>query len=117
MPSPIGHALAGLTVHAVTARNPAERRDPGRAMVLALAAVAPDLDLLLRFVDGANHHQQHSHSVGCAVLAALAVALVARVLNDTVPVALGVAAGAAWEALVLSPILLLAWRGRRRGRA
>jgi membrane-bound metal-dependent hydrolase YbcI (DUF457 family) len=35
--------------------------------------LAPDLDLLLRFVDGRNHHQAESHSVGCAALAGLAV--------------------------------------------
>jgi len=40
---------------------------------VTVAAVAPDLDLLLRFLDGRNHHQAQVHSVGFALLAALLV--------------------------------------------
>ena len=43
------------------------------------AAVAPDLDLLLRFVDGQNHHQGASHSLGAALIAGLAGFVLARV--------------------------------------
>jgi LexA-binding, inner membrane-associated putative hydrolase len=42
------------------------------------AALAPDLDLLGRFVDGTNHHQGKMHSVGAAVLAAAGVWLISR---------------------------------------
>lgn len=40
---------------------------------LAFLAAAPDLDLVLRLVDGANHHRGPSHSLGAALLAAVAV--------------------------------------------
>jgi hypothetical protein len=96
MPSPIGHALAGLAVHALTARDGAELGRRPRAVTLALAGVAADADLLLRFVDGRNHHQQESHGVGCALLAVLVFGLGARALGAARPWALGVAAGWAW---------------------
>lgn len=107
MPSPIGHALAGLTVHALTARDTDELREPWRATVLVAAAVAPDLDLLIRFVDGRNHHQCESHSVGFAVVAALALAVGARALGRVRPVALGLAAGGAWLSHVVLDYLSL----------
>ena len=34
MPSPLGHALAGLTVHVLSARDAAERKSLGRATLL-----------------------------------------------------------------------------------
>ena len=57
MPSPIGHGVAGLTVHLLTSRDRAELTSARHAAVSVGAALAPDLDLLLRFVDGRNHHQ------------------------------------------------------------
>ncbi len=78
MPSPLAHGLAGLSVHAATSRAPFELWDARRAALTLGAALAPDLDLLLRFASGHNHHQGASHSLGAALLAALAVALVAR---------------------------------------
>ena len=69
MPSPVGHCLAALTVHALTVRRRDELLDVRRLAVSVGAAVAPDLDLLLRFVDGRNHHQAESHSLGFALLA------------------------------------------------
>jgi membrane-bound metal-dependent hydrolase YbcI (DUF457 family) len=76
MPSPVGHALAGLTIHLLTARDRASARDGVRALCVVGAAVAPDLDLVLRFVDGQNHHQGASHSLGAALLAGVVVSLV-----------------------------------------
>jgi membrane-bound metal-dependent hydrolase YbcI (DUF457 family) len=102
MPSPIGHALAGLSVHALTARDREELDDRPRALSLILAATAADADLLLRFVDGRNHHQQESHSIACALLAAVVFGLAARALGRARAVAFGAAAGLAW----LSHILL-----------
>jgi membrane-bound metal-dependent hydrolase YbcI (DUF457 family) len=46
--------------------------------VVTVAAVAPDLDLLLRLVDGRNHHQAQVHSVGFALLAGLLAFALAR---------------------------------------
>jgi membrane-bound metal-dependent hydrolase YbcI (DUF457 family) len=71
MPSPVGHALVALSLHALTARNQREAASVTRAAVFVGAALAPDLDLLLRFVDGRNHHQTQSHSIGAAVIAGL----------------------------------------------
>lgn len=96
MPSPVGHALAGLIVHVVTARDGAERESLGRAALMVGAATAPDLDLLFRFVDGRNHHQAETHSVGAAALAALAAWGVALLRHRARPAALGLAVGAAW---------------------
>src|SRR2546428_11776621 len=78
MPSPVGHGLAGLTVHLLTARDRADVASLRHAAVAVAAAVAPDLDLLLRFVGGRNHHQGASHSITCALLAGGAVALGGR---------------------------------------
>jgi hypothetical protein len=71
------------------------------AAVAVVAAVAPDLDLLLRFVDGRNHHQAESHSIGAALLAAAAVALGARMAGWPHALGLGLVAGAGWGSHLL----------------
>jgi membrane-bound metal-dependent hydrolase YbcI (DUF457 family) len=101
MPSPIGHALAGLTVHVLTARDAVERRSLGRAALLVGAATAADLDLLFRLVDGRNHHQAETHSIGAVALAALVVWAVGRLRRRPRAAALGLAAGVAWLSHVL----------------
>jgi hypothetical protein len=105
MPSPIGHGLAGLAVHALTAGRRSELEDRSRAAALVLAGTAADLDLLLKLLDGRNHHQQESHSIGCALLAALAFGLGARALGRARAAALGLAAGLAWLSHVLLDFL------------
>jgi membrane-bound metal-dependent hydrolase YbcI (DUF457 family) len=96
MPSPIGHALAGLMVHALSANDVVERRSLRRAVLMAGAATAPDLDLLFRFVDGRNHHQAETHSIGATALAAACVWAATRLAGWARPAALGVWAGCAW---------------------
>jgi membrane-bound metal-dependent hydrolase YbcI (DUF457 family) len=96
VPSPVGHALGGLIVHVLTARDRDERTSLGRAALLTAAATAPDLDLVFRFVDGRNHHQAETHSIGAAVLAAVVVWAVARFRRRPRAAALGLATGAAW---------------------
>jgi len=64
--------------------------------------VAPDVDLLLRLVDGQNHHQREVHSVGFALIATLASILLAKALALARPLALGFLAGSSW----LSHLLL-----------
>ncbi|HET7695502.1 MAG TPA: metal-dependent hydrolase [Vicinamibacterales bacterium] len=61
MPSPIGHALGGIA--AAWAVVP--RRNLHTGIVLAAAALAPDLDLLV------GDHRGISHSAGAAVAAGL----------------------------------------------
>ncbi len=94
MPSPIGHGVFALVLEALT------RRAGGdivlRSMVFLGAAVAPDLDLLLRFVDGRNHHQAESHSVGCAIAAGLLVGVLSKLARWPRPGSLGCAAGLGW---------------------
>jgi membrane-bound metal-dependent hydrolase YbcI (DUF457 family) len=101
LPSPIGHSLAGLTVHVLTARDQEELASIPHAAVAVAASVAPDLDLLLRFVDGQNHHQGASHSIGFALLAAACVGLVARAAGWPRALGLGLAAGAGWGSHLL----------------
>jgi hypothetical protein len=96
MPSPIGHAIAGLVVHTLAARGEAERFNLTRASLMVGAALAPDLDLLFRFVDGRNHHQAETHGIGCALGAGLLVFLVARIRGSVNPGRLGLAVGLAW---------------------
>lgn len=69
MPTPVGHALAGLAVAGFSADRSLPR--PHHLAALILCATAPDLDLVLRFIDGENHHRGPSHSVGLALLVGL----------------------------------------------
>jgi membrane-bound metal-dependent hydrolase YbcI (DUF457 family) len=101
MPSPIGHAIAGLTVHVATARDEAEILSPRRILVISAAALLPDVDFLFRLVDGRNHHQQETHSIGFAALAALAAALAFRLGGWARPFRSGGAVGLAWLSHVL----------------
>jgi membrane-bound metal-dependent hydrolase YbcI (DUF457 family) len=105
MPSPIGHGLAGLTVHVLASRRAEELLSPGRASATVAAALLPDVDLLFRFVDGRNHHGNETHSLGCAILACLVTVLVARARNLPRPASLGIAVGAAWSSHVVLDFL------------
>jgi inner membrane protein len=102
MPSPVGHGLAGLIVHVAASRDEGEVRDLRRMGLVVGAALAPDLDLLFRFVDGRNHHDHETHSIGFALGAAALAALFAIVLGWRRPLGLGVAVLAGW----LSHLLL-----------
>jgi membrane-bound metal-dependent hydrolase YbcI (DUF457 family) len=68
MPSPIGHALGGVAV----AWWAVPRRNRTAAVVLAAAALAPDLDLLV------GDHRGISHSIGAALLAGGVTWIVSR---------------------------------------
>ena len=97
----MGHGLAGLTVHLLTARDRIELTSLRHASVSVGAALAPDLDFLLRLVDGRNHHQGASHSIGCALLAAAGVAVAARLAGWPRALGLALAAGAGWGSHLL----------------
>jgi membrane-bound metal-dependent hydrolase YbcI (DUF457 family) len=101
MPSPVAHGLAGLSVHLLTARNRVDLTSMPHAAVAVAAAVAADLDLLLRFIDGRNHHQAESHSIGAALIVGVAVALAARVAGSRRAVGLGIVAAAGWGSHLL----------------
>ncbi len=76
MPTPVGHALAGLAVAGLWNGSP--RPKPAHVAVLVFCATAPDLDLLLRFVDGVNHHRAASHSLAAAVIVGVLGAVLRR---------------------------------------
>jgi inner membrane protein len=96
MPSPVGHALAGLATGWLLL--PAAPLVPGRTarllLVCAGLAVAPDLDLVM------TTHRGASHSVAAAVVVAAAAWLVLR--NRTPQAArIALACGAAYGSHVL----------------
>jgi len=96
MPSPVGHALAGLSVHLATARDERDWRSAGRLGLLVGAALAPDLDLLLNVATGRNYHQAQSHSIGFAALAGLVVWSLARLTGAASARRLGALVALAW---------------------
>jgi membrane-bound metal-dependent hydrolase YbcI (DUF457 family) len=105
VPSPVAHFLAGLTAHVATA--PAS--DLGwrrRTAITVAAAIAPDLDLLLKPLGLAVHHGA-SHSVGAALLAGTAVAAGAALLRWPRALALGLAAMLGWSSHVVLDLLNL----------
>jgi membrane-bound metal-dependent hydrolase YbcI (DUF457 family) len=85
VPSPVGHALGGIAV----GWGAAPRRDWRAAAVLAVVAVAPDLDLLI------GDHRGFSHSVGAACIAGAIAWVITRRPRWGVAVAL------AWASHVL----------------
>ena len=95
MPSPAGHFLGALVVHTLSASRD-EIGSRRRALVLVGAALAPDLDLLFRYVDGRNHHQAETHSIGAALIAGGVVALLAMFRGWPRPTRLGAAATLGW---------------------
>ena len=96
MPSPIAHGLAGLTVHLLSAHEGEELRNPIRAALLVGTAMAADVDLLFRLVDGRNHHGGVSHSLGAALAVSLVAAAGASLMRLARPLAVGWSAGLAW---------------------
>jgi len=74
MPSPLGHALAGLAAGWLVAlpEGPWRREGAARAAVFAVAGMGADLDLL------AGAHSGPTHGVGTAALVGLAAYLVTR---------------------------------------
>ena len=104
MPSPIGHALAGLAAGWLV--DPPARRDTrgavGRAAIFAIAAMAPDLDLLV------GAHSGPTHGLGAAAIVGALVWIWGRGRGDsrtgggsrTAPAALAVAAAYASHTLL-----------------
>jgi membrane-bound metal-dependent hydrolase YbcI (DUF457 family) len=101
MPSPIGHGLAGLTVHILTSSAPRPLEERTRAAVVVAAALLPDIDLAFRLFDGRNHHNNETHSLGCAILVSLLAGGFFIWRRRRAPVRLSLAVGAAWLSHVL----------------
>lgn len=111
MPSPLGHAIAGVTVawvadslHPGAARGAPDAERDGHtwrvSLWCALAAVVPDLDLLV------GSHRTYSHSLGAVILAGLVAWAVAGRMKMPA-VRTGIVVGAAYGSH-----LLLDWLGR-----
>jgi hypothetical protein len=96
MATPVGHALLGVLIHGLSARNRQELANPARALGLAVAAVAADLDLALRWLDGRNHHQAEMHSLGAALIVAGVIWCLARLRGSQSAWRGAALAGLAW---------------------
>ena len=104
MPSPIGHALAGLIVH-VAFSDRRDLSDWPRAAIAAGAACAPDLDLLLGVLSGRSQHRTFTHGIGAAVLCGLAAVVAARLLRWPRPEWLGSIVALAWASHLILDLL------------
>jgi membrane-bound metal-dependent hydrolase YbcI (DUF457 family) len=104
MPTPFGHAVAGLA--AALAANSVPRRPglpPGLFLAAAAVAMAPDLDLLV------GSHRTVTHSIGALPFVAVASWLVMRRRPDALA-----AAGALAAAYASHPVL--DWMGKDTSR-
>lgn len=95
MPSPLGHVIGGLILHLGTTRSAATARAGDRAVMFAVAAAVPDLDLVFKQL-GLAQHQGASHSVTAAALAGLAAYALARWRAPDRAMDLSVAAALGW---------------------
>ena len=91
----------------LASRTRDELRDPAARPRDRGAALAPDVDLLFRFVDGRNHHNDETHSLGVAFLAGLAGAVVLPLLRLARPSALALATSLGWASHTLLDYLNL----------
>lgn len=73
MPTPVGHALAGLSVFLA-----GKSEDRWFAFACLLAACFPDLDFALTFITGVSYHHTFTHSLGFALFYLLAAYLLVR---------------------------------------
>jgi inner membrane protein len=96
MPSPVGHLLAGLCVYGAVPADRGRVVSQSGLAVAALVSIAPDLDLALNVLTGRNYHQAHSHSVGAALIAGLAVWALSARRRWPHSGRLGLTAGLAW---------------------
>ncbi|MSO56206.1 MAG: metal-dependent hydrolase [Acidobacteria bacterium] len=100
MPTPVGHALGGLAT-AWFAGAAARKPLPGRGVALtcAIAAVLPDLDILV------DSHRTYTHSIGAIVIVGLMAWIAVRTLTPfSLRIALTIAAA-------YGSHLLLDWMG------
>ncbi len=103
MPSPVGHGLAGLALHVLSARDERELGSLARAVTLAALASAPDLDFALAWLQPGYHHQGEVHSLGAALIVA-GIAAAAAWVRKAPPWRWAWLAGAVWSAHVLMDV-------------
>lgn len=97
MPSPIGHALAGIAAGTLVWTQPAgSRRDRWRDLaIFAALALSPDLDLLI------GAHSGPTHSVGATVIVGLVAWVVSRRAGVARSLPFAIACAAAYGSHVL----------------
>jgi hypothetical protein len=103
MPTPVGHALAGLATGwfaEAAAKQPSRPVLSRLTIACVAAAAAPDLDILFR------SHRTYAHSIGVACLAGIIAWLIARRRSNR-PFAVAFAI-----ALAYGSHLLLDWLGK-----
>ena len=104
MPSPVGHALGGLIAHAAGADR-RDLQDWPRIVLVAVAACAPDLDLLLGFATFGQRHRAESHSLGAALASGILVAWLARTRRCVRSSWLGALVALGWASHVLLDLI------------
>src|SRR5688572_12334705 len=93
MPTPVGHAVAGLAIAWMF------RGRAGLALASALAAVLPDVDLLF------GSHRTYTHSIGAVAIVGLVSWLVIRRRSDAIGSTLAIT-------VAYGSHLLLDWLGK-----
>ena len=96
MPSLFAHSIAGLCVHAISARDSRDLSSRSRAALLVGLANAADVDLLLKRIVEGCPHQGPTHSLAAAVLAGAVVTAMAGAFRAPGAGRLGLAALLAW---------------------
>jgi inner membrane protein len=76
MPTPVGHALAGLAIS--SARGASLRHHWPFAAAGVASALLPDIDFLFGFLAGRNLHHYFTHSLGATAIYGAAVYLFCR---------------------------------------
>jgi membrane-bound metal-dependent hydrolase YbcI (DUF457 family) len=104
MPTPVGHALAGAGIFALTGTRP-PRRDDWLLGASLLAACLPDIDFGISFLTGQNYHHYFTHSVGCNILFVVAAYAVARLSRRDRPFRDAAILGAAYLSHLLLDML------------
>ena len=103
MPTPVGHALAGLSTAWLSESAASRSRSSRLAAACVMAATAADLDILI------HQHRLYMHSIGAAAIVAAGVWLMARRREGTSASArfLAVTIGSAYATHIL-----LDWLGK-----
>lgn len=79
----VGHALAATVVVSTSRAAIPPQRRPYVTVLAIVAAILPDVDVLLVTASGVVEHRGLTHSLMFAVISAAALAAVARALVDT----------------------------------
>jgi inner membrane protein len=84
MPTPVGHVLGGVAVY-LAAKDRPLHEDLGLAATCLGVSLLPDLDFAIKPFAGRSYHHYFTHSLGFAVIFAVAVYLLARLLKRSRP--------------------------------